>query len=195
MYGFIKLFFSLQLYQRIQQQAGFIELAEFNFEAARAREGKEARIIAKMNALVEQEIIRALYEASQAGVKIDLIIRGICCLRPGIPGVSENISVRSIIGRFLEHTRVFYFYHGGDELLFCSSADWMPRNFFNRVETCFPIDEKRPRDQIIKYGLQNYLSDNNQAWLLQPDGIYKHSRPGTHKQRSAQQTLLDLYCQ
>ena len=170
-------------------------LEYINYEAARAREGKEARIIAKMNALVEQEIIRALYEASQAGVKIDLIIRGICCLRPGIPGVSENISVRSIIGRFLEHTRVFYFYHGGDELLFCSSADWMPRNFFNRVETCFPIDEKRPRDQIIKYGLQNYLSDNNQAWLLQPDGIYKHSRPGTHKQRSAQQTLLDLYCQ
>ena len=171
-------------------------LEYINYEALKARDGKEARIIAKMNALVEQEIIRALYEASQAGVKIDLIIRGICCLRPGIQGVSENISVRSIIGRFLEHTRVFYFYHGGDELLFCSSADWMPRNFFNRVETCFPIDEKRPRDQIIKYGLQNYLSDNSQAWLLQADGNYKRPKPGTHnKMRSAQQTLLDLYCQ
>ena len=171
-------------------------LEYINYEARKARDGKEARIIAKMNALVEQEIIRALYEASQAGVKIDLIIRGICCLRPGIQGVSENISVRSIIGRFLEHTRVFYFYHGGDELLFCSSADWMPRNFFNRVETCFPIDEKRPRDQIIKYGLQNYLSDNSQAWLLQADGNYKRPKPGTHnKMRSAQQTLLDLYCQ
>ena len=169
-------------------------LEYINYEAAKARDGKEARIIAKMNALVEQEIIRALYEASQAGVKIDLIVRGICCLRPGIQGVSENISVRSIIGRFLEHTRVFYFYHGGDELLFCSSADWMPRNFFNRVETCFPIDEKRPRDQIIKYGLQNYLSDNSQAWLLQADGSYKRSKTGAHKVRSAQQTLLDLYC-
>ena len=169
-------------------------LEYINYEAAKARDGKEARIIAKMNALVEQEIIRALYEASQAGVRIDLIVRGICCLRPGIQGVSENISVRSIIGRFLEHTRVFYFYHGGDELLFCSSADWMPRNFFNRVETCFPIDEKRPRDQIIKYGLQNYLSDNSQAWLLQADGSYKRSKTGAHKVRSAQQTLLDLYC-
>lgn len=170
-------------------------LEYINFEATKARDGKEARIIAKMNALVEQEIIRALYEASQAGVKIDLIIRGVCCLRPGIEGVSENITVRSIIGRFLEHTRVFYFYHGGNELLFCSSADWMPRNFFNRVETCFPIDEKRPRDQIIKYGLQNYLTDNSQAWLLQADGNYKRSKPGTHKVRSAQQALLDLYCQ
>lgn len=170
-------------------------LEYINYEAAKARDGKEARIIAKMNALVEQEIIRALYDASQAGVKIDLIIRGICCLRPGIQGVSENITVRSIIGRFLEHTRVFYFYHGGDELLFCSSADWMPRNFFNRVETCFPIDEKRPRDQIIKYGLQNYLSDNSQAWLLQADGSYRRSKAGAHKVRSAQQILLDMYCQ
>ena len=164
-------------------------------EIANAKNGKEARIIAKMNALVEPEIIRALYEASQSGVKIDLIIRGICCLRPGIQGVSENISVRSIVGRFLEHSRVYYFYHGGEELLYCSSADWMPRNFFNRVEACFPIDEKRPRDQIIKYGLLNYLADNTQAWLLQPDGSYKHSKPGTHKPRSAQQTLLNYFCQ
>ena len=165
-----------------------------NTEIANAKAGQEARIIAKMNALVEPEIIRTLYEASRAGVKIDLIIRGICCLRPGIENVSENIQVRSIIGRFLEHTRVFYFYHGGEELLYCSSADWMPRNFFNRVETCFPIDEKRPRDQIIKHGLLNYLSDNTQAWIMQPDGSYKRTKAKGAKPRSAQQTLLDLYC-
>ena len=164
------------------------------YEAAVARDGRRARIIAKMNALVEPEIIRVLYEASQAGVRIDLIVRGVCCLRPGIPGVSENIHVRSIVGRFLEHSRVFYFYHDGKELLFCSSADWMPRNFFNRVETCFPIDEKRPREQIITHGLLNYLSDNTQAWILQLDGSYKHAKPGTHKPRSAQQSLLDYYC-
>ena len=164
-------------------------------ETKNARDGKQARIIAKMNALVEPEFIRSLYEASQAGVKIDLVVRGVCCLRPGIKGVSENISVRSIIGRFLEHTRVFYFYHGGEELLFCSSADWMPRNLFNRVEVCFPIDEKRPRDQIMNFGLLNYLSDNTQAWILQPDGNYKRARPGAHKPRSAQQSLLEYYCQ
>jgi polyphosphate kinase len=163
-------------------------------EKENALAGKEAHIIAKMNALVEPEIIRALYEASQAGVKIDLIVRGVCCLRPGIEGISQNISVRSIIGRFLEHTRVFYFKHGGEELLFCSSADWMPRNFFNRVEVCFPIDEKRPRDQIIKHGLQAYLSDNTQAWLLQADGSYKRAKPGSYKPKSAQQSLLDFYC-
>ncbi|MEE8321590.1 MAG: polyphosphate kinase 1, partial [Gammaproteobacteria bacterium] len=164
------------------------------YEANTAREGKEARIIAKMNALVDPETIRTLYEASQAGVKIDLIIRGVCCLRPGVPGVSENIQVRSIVGRFLEHTRVFYFYHGGDELLFCSSADWMQRNFFHRVETCFPIEEKRPRDQIIKYGLLNYLSDNTQAWILQNDCSYKKAKPSNQKPRSAQQFCLERYC-
>jgi polyphosphate kinase len=164
-------------------------------EAKHVKDGKQARIIAKMNALVEPEIIRALYEASQTGVKIDLIVRGVCCLRPGVKGISENINVRSIIGRFLEHSRVFYFYNGGEELLFCSSADWMPRNLFNRVEVCFPIDEKRPRDQIINFGLMNYLSDNTQAWVLQTDGSYKRTKPGSHKPRSAQQTLLENYCQ
>lgn len=163
-------------------------------EAKNARADKEARIIAKMNQLTEPEIIRALYDASRAGVKIDLIIRGICCLRPGIAGVSENIQVRSIVGRFLEHTRVFYFYNGGNELLYCSSADWMQRNFFHRVETCFPVEEKRPRNQIIKMGLMNYLSDNCQAWLLCPDGNYQRAKPGSHKQRSAQGNLLEKYC-
>lgn len=156
--------------------------------------GKEARVIAKMNALVEPEIIRALYRASIAGVKVDLIIRGICCLRPGIKGISENIQVRSIIGRFLEHTRVFYFHNDGDPNLYCASADWMPRNLFHRVEACFPIEEKRPRDQIIKFGLLNYLSDNSQAWILQSDGSYKRARAGNAKSRASQTILLEHYC-
>lgn len=163
-------------------------------EIAHARAGKEARIIAKMNALVEPEIIRKLYEASMAGVKIDLIIRGICCLRPGLKGVSEHIQVRSIIGRFLEHTRVFYFHNDADPRLYCASADWMQRNLFHRVEACFPIEEKRPRDQVIKLGLLNYLSDNAQAWLLQADGSYKRARPGKARPRAAQQVLLNHYC-
>ncbi|MGH8119432.1 MAG: polyphosphate kinase 1, partial [Gammaproteobacteria bacterium] len=169
-------------------------LEYIHYETAAVREGKKARIITKMNALVEPDIIRALYEASQAGVEIDLVVRGVCCLRPGIPGVSDHIRVRSIIGRFLEHSRVFYFYHDGEELLFCSSADWMPRNFFMRVEACFPIDEKRPREQIITHGLLNYLSDNTQAWLLQADGSYKRVKTSSQKIRSAQQALLDYYC-
>ncbi|MEM7027209.1 MAG: polyphosphate kinase 1 [Pseudomonadota bacterium] len=163
-------------------------------ETEYALAGKEARVIAKMNALVDPEIIRALYEASNAGVKVDLIIRGICCLRPGIKGVSENIHVRSIIGRFLEHTRIYYFLNNGDPHLYCSSADWMPRNFFHRVEACFPIEEKRPRDQVIKYGLMNYLSDNSQAWILQADGSYKQAKPGNAKPRLAQYNLLHQYC-
>ena len=163
-------------------------------EIENANAGKEARIIAKMNALSDGDIIRALYSASQAGVKIDLIVRGICCLRPGIKGVSENISVRSIVGRFLEHSRVFYFYHGGEELVFCSSADWMPRNLYQRVEVCFPIEEKRPRDQVINLGLLNYLNDNTQSWVLQSDGGYRRLKPGSHKPRSAQRVLLETYC-
>ena len=135
-------------------------LAYIEREAVNARAGKKAHIIAKMNALVDPEIIRALYKASMAGVRIDLIIRGICCLRPGIKGLSENIYVRSIVGRFLEHTRIFYFLNGGELLVLCSSADWMPRNLHHRVEACFPIEEKRPKDQVIKFGLSNYLSDN-----------------------------------
>jgi len=164
-------------------------------EAKYALDKKPAKIILKMNALVDPDLIRALYAASQAGVKIDLIIRGICCLRPGIKGVSENIHVRSIVGRFLEHSRVFYFYHGGDELLFCSSADWMPRNMHNRVESCFPIDEKRPRDQVMTYGLNNYLADNCQAWVMQSDGTYKRQKPGSSKLKSAQQIALEYFCE
>jgi polyphosphate kinase len=168
---------------------GFIEN-----EIEQARAGKEARIMTKMNALVDEDMIRSLYAASQAGVQIDLIIRGICCLRPGIKGVSDNIRVRSIVGRFLEHTRVFYFYHGGEELVFCSSADWMPRNLHHRVEACFPIEEKRPRDQVIKHGLLNYMQDNTQAWELQSDGSYRRLKPGKYKPHSAQRHLLETYC-
>lgn len=163
-------------------------------EISLVTEGKKGWIIAKMNALVDPEIIIALYRASQAGVKIDLIVRGVCCLRPGIKGVSENINVRSIVGRFLEHTRVFYFHQNGEELLFCSSADWMTRNLHHRVEVCFPIEEKRTSDTVIELGLLNYLSDNTQAWSLQSDGSYKRLKPGTHKPRSAQQLLLEHYC-
>lgn len=163
-------------------------------EIKAAADGKKAWIIAKMNALVDTEIIMALYRASQAGVKIDLIIRGICCLRPGIKGVSENIHVRSIVGRFLEHTRIYYFYHGGEEHVFCSSADWMTRNLHHRVEVCFPIEEKRPRDSVIAYGLQSYLSDNTQAWVLQSDGSYKRIKAGSQKPRSAQLQILEHFC-
>ncbi len=163
-------------------------------EIQHANAGKGARVIAKMNALVDAEIIRALYRASQAGVKVDLIIRGVCCLRPGVKGLSENIRVRSVVGRFLEHTRIYYFLNAGDQQVYCSSADWMPRNLRHRVEASFPIEEKRPRDQIINYGLLNYLQDNTQAWILQSDGSYKRSKPGNHKPKVAQQILLDHYC-
>ena len=162
-------------------------------ETENALKGETARIIAKMNSLVEPEIIKALYRASQAGVKIDLIVRGICCLRPGIKGISENIHVRSIIGRFLEHSRIFYFHHGGDIQLFGSSADWMDRNFFRRIETCFPIEDKRMKKKVIKECLMNYLADNTQSWILQPDGSYKKSVLAGNKARSAQQILLKNY--
>ena len=125
-------------------------------------------------------------------MKIDLIVRGICCLRPGIAGVSENIKVRSIVGRFLEHTRVFYFHNDGDYELYCSSADWMNRNFFRRVETCFPVEDRRLKERMRKEILDNYLSDNTQAWLLQSNGEYKRTKPtGNQKHRSAQQALMD----
>ncbi len=159
-------------------------------EAENARQGKPARIIAKMNALIEVKIIQALYEASQAGVKIDLLVRGVCALRPGIEGVSTNITVRSIVGRFLEHTRVFCFHNDGDKEVYLSSADWMGRNFFSRVEACFLVEDKRLRERIIKDGLNIYLSDNARAWTLKSDGTYVRSKPGTNRSRDAQQILL-----
>ncbi|MEX7476086.1 polyphosphate kinase 1, partial [Acinetobacter baumannii] len=126
--------------------------------------GKKAHIIIKVNALTEPQLISALYKASQAGVKIDLIIRSICCLRPQVAGLSENIRVRSIVGRYLEHTRVYYFYNDGDTKVYCASADWMERNLFSRIETCFPIENKKLKKQVIEDGLNNYLKDNRQAW-------------------------------
>ena len=138
--------------------------------------GGAGHIIAKLNALVEPEVIRALYRASCAGVMVDLIVRGICCLRPGIPGVSDNIRVRSIVGRFLEHSRVYYFHANGDELIFCSSADWMDRNFFRRVEVCFPVLSENLKARVIA-DLDLCLSDNCQAWELKADGGYRLARP------------------
>ncbi len=165
-----------------------VELVERETKIALA--GKAGRIIAKMNSLAEVGVIQALYEASRAGVKIDLIVRGVCALRPGIADVSENINVRSIVGRFLEHTRVFYFHNDDQPEVYLSSADWMERNFFNRVETCFIIEDKRIRDRIIKQGLNNYLSDNTRAWQLRSDGTYVRSKPGSSRPRDAQEILL-----
>lgn len=161
-------------------------------EIAHAKAGKEARIIIKVNALTEVQLINKLYEASQAGVQIDLIIRSICCLRPGLPQLSENIRVRSIVGRFLEHTRVFYFSNLGKARIYCSSADWMNRNLFNRVEACFPIEDEVLRKRIYQQGLLNYLKDNQQAWLLQGDGSWKRveAKAPLH---NAQQTLIDFF--
>jgi len=162
-----------------------------NRETLNAQAGKPAHIIAKANSLTDAKIIKALYKASQSGVKVDLIIRGMCCLRPGIPGVSHNIQVRSIIGRFLEHSRVYYFLNGGQEQVWLASADLMERNLDKRVETCFPLEGKKLTARA-KQELQAYLSDNTQSWLLQPDGSYVRSSPtGNQLSRSAQQTLLE----
>ena len=156
-----------------------------------ALEGKPAHIIAKFNSLTDAKVIKALYKASQSGVKIDLVVRGMCCLRPGIPGVSHNIQVRSIIGRFLEHTRVFYFLNGGEEQIYLSSADWMERNLDKRVETCFPVEGKKLLLRVKKE-LEGYLTDNTHAWTLQPDGRYVRSTPtGNQNPRSVQATLLE----
>jgi len=158
-------------------------------EAEHARQGRRARILAKMNSLIEPQVIQALYRASQAGVKVDLIVRGICSLRPGVPGVSDNIRVRSIVGRFLEHTRVFFFDNGGDSVLYLSSADWMGRNFFSRVETCFPVEDGELRKRILRE-CELYLGDNCQSWQLQADGSYRPSSAAANRRKSAQETLL-----
>jgi len=158
-------------------------------ETRNASNGGTGHIIAKLNALVEPEVIRALYEASNAGVYVDLIVRGICCLRPGIPGVSENIRVRSIVGRFLEHSRVYYFHNGGDEALFCASADWMERNFFRRIEIMFPILEPGLKARVMA-DLDTYLADNDQAWELRNDGRYERLRPPADRDASPAQSKL-----
>ena len=164
--------------------------ARIRREIVNAEAGKKARIIVKVNALIEPQIIESLYQASAAGVTVDLIIRGSCSLRPGVPGLSENIRVRSIVGRFLEHSRVFYFLNDGKEEFFCSSADWMDRNFFHRSETCFPI-RQRPLKNRLKKELELFLADNCQAWELKGDGTYERLTPGDDTPVSAQQSLLD----
>jgi len=166
-------------------------LSAIRRETAHARAGKRARIIAKMNALLEPQIIEALYEASRAGVKIDLIVRGVCALRPGVAGMSENIRVRSVIGRFLEHTRIFYFLNGGAEDVHLASADWMDRNFFRRIEVCFPVLDKRLKKRVLEEGLKPYLADNSEAWEMDGEGRYKRRNPRQAKAIAAQRVLLD----
>jgi polyphosphate kinase len=135
----------------------------------------DGRIILKMNALVDEEMIRLLYKASQVGVKITLIVRGICCLRPGVEGLSENIRVLSIIGRFLEHSRIYYFHNHGDEIIYLGSADLMPRNLNQRVEVLFPIENKDMIRHLRDDVLEVYLRDDVKGWRMQPDGSYERT--------------------
>lgn len=165
-------------------------LAKIQRETANAKDGKPARVIAKVNSLNEPQLIDALYEASQAGVQVDLILRGICSLRPGVKGLSENIHVRSVVGRFLEHSRVYYFLNDGKEEFYCSSADLMYRNMFRRNESCFEIRQKRMKDQIRR-DLELFLADNCQAWELKGDGSYKRLSPGKGDRVCAQESFLE----
>jgi polyphosphate kinase len=159
-------------------------------EARIARSGRPGRIIAKMNALLEPETINALYDASCAGVEIDLIIRGVCALRPGVPGLSDNIRVRSIVGRFLEHSRAFYFLNDGAEDVYLASSDWMDRNFFRRIETCFPVIDPKLRKRVVNEGLHPYLKDNVQACTMDAEGAYHRVAAGQSGPYSAQHELL-----
>jgi len=161
-------------------------------ETTIAKAGRKGQIIAKMNSLLETDVVGALYEASKAGVQIDLIVRGVCALRAGVPGLSENIRVISVIGRFLEHTRVFYFHNDGTEDVFLSSADWMDRNFFGRVEVCFPVLDSGLKQRVIAEGLRPYLDDNTQSWMMSGDGQYVCRAPGRAKPVTAQEQLLEL---
>lgn len=167
-------------------------LDKIDRETEHARQGKKAHIMARMNSLIEPQVIQALYRASQAGVKVELLVRGICALRPGIAGVSDNIQVRSVMGRFLEHSRVFYFFNDGESEVFGSSADWMPRNFFRRVETCFPVEKPDLHERVVQETLAFYFQDNTNAWVLKKDGSYQRVRQGNAQARTAQQRLLEL---
>lgn len=170
-------------------------LKRIDRETRHAKAGKPARIIAKMNALNEPQVVRALYLASQAGVQIDLIVRGACTLRPGLPGISENIRVRSIVGRFLEHHRVYWFANDGTPDLFCSSADWLERNLLRRIETGFPVLMPELAARVYEEALSNYLADNCSAWTLLPDGEYERVTPAQGATpHSAQASLLAKIC-
>jgi polyphosphate kinase len=167
-------------------------VAKIERETEHARAGKKAHIIAKLNALTEPAVIQALYRASQAGVEVDLIVRGICCLRPGIAGVSDRIKVRSIVGRFLEHSRVYYFANDGQREIYCGSADWMDRNLFRRVEVAFPVESAELQERVAGE-LDLYVKDDVQAWQLGSDGLYVRVPGGT--QSCAQSQLLARYCE
>jgi polyphosphate kinase len=161
-------------------------------EAEHAAAGRPAHIIAKVNSLLEQGIIETLYDASKAGVEIDLIVRGICSLRPGLSGISEKIRVRSVVGRFLEHSRIFFFANGGAEEIYCGSADWMPRNLFERCEVVFPIRDWQLCARIKNEILAAYLADNSKARMETASGSYVHLRPTTGKPFSAQEFFIRL---
>ncbi len=162
-------------------------------ETAYAQAGKRARIIVKLNALLEPSVIEELYLASQAGVKVDLIVRGVCALQPGVPGLSDNITVRSIVGRFLEHQRIYYFRADGAKHVYLSSADWMERNLFRRIEVAFPIREPQLKHRVIAEGLLILLRDDQSTWLMQRDGHYQHRR-SSQQYRNAQLELLAKFC-
>jgi len=168
-----------------------IELIEA--ETHRRQQGQKAFIDAKINSLVDTEIINALYAASQAGVPIRLNVRGICCLRPGVPSLSEKISVVSIVDRYLEHSRIFHFHHGGDDLVYISSADWMPRNLDRRIELLVPIEDPAAKDRLISI-LETYFEDNVKARSLQPSGDYTAVKPGRKRRRRSQELLYDVAC-
>ena len=170
-------------------------LAAIENETRLAEAGKPAAIIAKMNALLEPHVIAALYAASQAGVKIDLIVRSVCALRPRVKGLSDNIRVRSIVGRFLEHSRIFYFHNDGDEQVYLSSADWMDRNFFRRIESAFPVLNPKLKKRVISEGLQAYLRDNTQAWEMDSQGNFTRCKSRRAKAYGAQSALLELLAQ
>nr|ACU26444.1 polyphosphate kinase [uncultured bacterium HF186_25m_18N5]ACU26511.1 polyphosphate kinase [uncultured bacterium HF186_25m_27D22] len=161
-------------------------------EAKKALAGEPAHIIAKLNNLSDPELIQALYRASQAGVVIDLLVRTICCLRPGISGTSETISVRSVVGRFLEHSRVYYFLNGGDEKVYLASADWMPRNLYRRVEIAWPLRRKRLKRRVVKECLKLVLKDNTQAWTLDSEGEWQRQEPGKRRAVTSQVELVTM---
>jgi polyphosphate kinase len=165
-------------------------IAAIQNEARLAKAGKRGHVIAKMNSLLEPGIIKEMYAASKAGVKIELIVRGVCTLRPGVPELSENITVRSIVGRFLEHHRIFYFANDGGEDVYLSSADWMDRNIFRRVEVCFPILDPRLKKRVIDEGLKIHLRDSVLAWVMDGDGNYTRKKPRAAA-ISGQRELLD----
>jgi polyphosphate kinase len=187
----VRSMFRKLLLSPVNLQEGIHQMIDREIEQSTTK--NPSRIIAKLNALVDPKTIRRLYRASQAGVKVDLIVRGICCLRPGVPGISDNIRVISILDRFLEHSRIYYFHNGGDPAIFSGSADWMPRNFNRRAEVLYPIEDVRLKSRIINEILMTYLADNEKARLMQPDGGYlRPARAPDVKGRRSQSELIAI---